>query len=136
MEIRWDLETGKGKHISNPTWQQIKHALQEMDGPNVNEVILKLAEKGSMFVEGGDEGRYLVVYFPANHPDTPSLTLSDLSLTGPDVPLTVQTPSAYTAKHAVTFPLVLKVVEYFFQKGEIPKDVRWKLDNTEIEADL
>jgi len=134
MDEHWELETGKGKQISNPTWQQIEHALQEMDGPTINEVILKLLDKGSMFIEGGDGGRYLVVYFPANHPDTPSLTLSDLSLAGPAVTLTVQTPSEYAAKHAVKLPLVLKVVSYFFQTSEVPKDVRWELDNTENEA--
>lgn len=136
MDLHWMLETGHGEQILNPDWQQIQHALLEMNGTTVSEVVLKLAGKGSIFVEGGNEGRYLVVYFPANHPDTPSLTLSDLSLTGPDVKLTVQTPSEYAPKHAVKLPLVFKVIEHFFHIGEVPKDVRWELDNTEIEADL
>jgi hypothetical protein len=134
--MSWKLVTGYGKQILNPDWPQIQQAILEMNGTRINEVILQLIGQGSLFVEGGDEGRYLVVYFPEDHPDTPSLTLSDLSLSGPDVRLTVQTPSEYAAKHAVHLKLVLHVLEQFFHTGKIPKDVRWEIDNTEKEADL
>jgi hypothetical protein len=136
MDVQWKLETGRGEHILHLDWRAIQNALVEMNGATINEVVLELVGKGSLFVEGGDEGRYLVVYFPASHPDTPSLTLADLSLTGPDVKLTVQTQSEYAARHAVKLPLVLKVVEHFFQTGEVPKDVRWELDSSGIEAKL
>jgi hypothetical protein len=132
----WKLVTGYGKQILNPDWSQIQQAILEMNGTRITEVILQLTEQGSLFVEGGDEGRYLVVYFPEDHPDTPSLTLSDLSLSGPDVRLTVQTPTEYAAKYAIKLPLVLHVLEQFFHTGKVPKDVRWEIDNTEKEADL
>ena len=134
MNMQWNLETGRGEHVPNPDWQRIQNALLEMNGHTINEVSLELVGKGSIFVEGGDEGRYLVVYFPVNHPDESSLSLTDLSLTGPDVKLTVQTPAEYPAKYAVQLPLVLKVVEHFFHAGELPKDVRWEIDNTGVVA--
>lgn len=136
MNVQWRLETGRGKCILNPDWQDIQSALLEMNGTAINEVSLELVGKGSLFVEGGDEGQYLVVYFPVNHPDVPSLTLTDLSLRGPDVKLTVQTPTEYAAKYAVKLPLVLRVVEHFFRTGEVPKEVRWELDSSGVEAKL
>jgi hypothetical protein len=122
----WRLETGRGKKISNPTWQQIYDALLEMDGTHSNEIGLELEDVGSMLIDGGDQGRYLVVYFPAEDPDTLSVTLTDLALTGPDVQLTVQTPAEYPARVAVRLPLVLQAVEQFYRSGELPKDVYWE----------
>lgn len=122
----WRLKTGRGKKISNPTWQQIYDALLEMGGTHSNEVGLELEDVGSMLIDGGDQGRYLVVYFPAEDSDTLSVTLTDLALTGPDVQLTVQTPADYPARVAVRLPLVLQAVEQFYRSGELPKDVYWE----------
>lgn len=122
----WILETGYGAKVLNPTWQQIKDALLEMDGINSKEVELKLEDVGSMLINGGNQGRYLVVYFPAEDPDTLSVNLTDLSLTGPDVELTVQTPAKYPARIAVQLPLVLQAVEQFYRSGELPTDVYWE----------
>ena len=122
----WRLQTGRGKKLSNPTWQQIYDALLEMDGTQSNEVGLELEDVGSMLIDGGDQGRYLVVYFPAEDPDTLSVTLTDLALTGPDVQVTVQTPADYPARVAVRLPLVLQAVEQFYRSGELPKDVYWE----------
>ena len=122
----WILETGYGAKVLNPTWQQIKDALLEMDGMNSKEVELKLEDVGSMLINGGNQSRYLVVYFPAEDPDTLSVNLTDLSLTGPDVELTVQTPAKYPARIAVRLPLVLQAVEHFYRSGELPKDVYWE----------
>jgi Immunity protein Imm1 len=120
------LETGRGNKISNPTWQQISDAILEMDGTHSKEVELELENVGSMLIGGGDQGRYLVVYFPAEDPDTLSVTLTDLDLTGPDVQLTVQTPAKYPARVAVRLPLVLQAVEQFYRSGELPRDVYWE----------
>jgi len=122
----WRLETGRGEKISNPTWQQIYDALLEMDGTNSNEVELELENVGTMVIDGGDQGHYLVVYFPAEDPDTLSTTLTDLTLTGPDVQLTVQTPAKYPARVAVRLPLVLQAVEQFYLSGKLPTDVYWE----------
>jgi Immunity protein Imm1 len=119
----WRLEIGRGIKISNPTWQQISDALLEMDGTKSNEVELALENVGSLLINGGDQGRYLVVYFPTEDPDTLSVTLTDLDLIGPDVQLTVQTPAKYPARVAVRLPLVLQAVEQFYRSGELPKDV-------------
>lgn len=122
----WRLETGHGKKLSNPTWQQIYDALLEMDGTHSNEVGLELENVGSMLIDGGDQGRYLVVYFPAEDSHTLAVTLTDLTLTGPDVQLTVQTPAEYPARVAVRLPLVLQAVEQFYRSGELPKEVYWE----------
>ncbi len=124
--MSWRLETGRGEKVSNPTLQQINDALLEMDGTKSNEVELELENVGSMLIHGGDQGRYLVMYFPAEDPDTMSVTLTDLTLTGPDVQLTVQTPAKYPARVAVRLPLVLQAVEQFYLSGELPKDVYWE----------
>ena len=60
----------------------------------------------------------------------PSLTLTDLSLTVPPIFLTIQSTDAYAAKYAVMLPLVVQVFEYFFQTGNMLKQVRWELDDT------
>lgn len=121
-------------YIPDPDWRQIQHVLLKLDGVTLDTVSLELMGKGSLVIGGGDEGRYMVVYFPENHPDLPSMTLTDPSLTGPDVELTIQTPARFAAKYAVMFPLVLQVVEHFFHTGEVPGDVRWELDTTKEEA--
>jgi Immunity protein Imm1 len=120
------LETGRGEKISNPTWQQIYDALLEMDGTNSNEVVLELENVGSMYIAGGDNGHYLVVYFPAEDPDTLSVTLTDLTQTGPDVRLTVQTTAEFPAQVAVRLPLVLQAVEQFYVSGVLPTSVYWE----------
>ena len=122
----WRLETGRGNKISNPTWQQISDAILEIDGTYSKGVELELENVGSMLIGGGDQGRYLVVYFPAEDPDTLSVTLTDLDLTGLDVQLTVQTPAKYPARVAVLLPLVLQAVEQFYRSGELPEDVYWE----------
>lgn len=122
----WILETGYGAKVLNPIWPQIKDALLEMDGMNRKEVELKLEDVGSMLINGGNQGRYLVVYFPAEDPDALSVNLTDLSLTGADVELTVQPPVKYPARIAVQLPLVLQAVEHFYRSGEPPKDVYWE----------
>ena len=131
MAYQWKLVPGRGEDILDPSWQQIEDALAEMNG-DIYEVTLELVDEGTLFIEGGDQGRYLVVYFPATHPDVPSCVLTDLSLSGSLVPLTVQTPTEYEAKYAVLFPLVVKVVSDFFHAGSLPRDVRWELDNTHL----
>jgi len=107
-----------------------------MDGDRLNEMALDFPEKGVIMVGGGNNGRYVVIYFPSDKSRKPSLTLSDLSLTGPDVELTVQIPGGYPARICVKLPLVLKVLEHFFHTGEIPTDVRWEIDNTGVEVSL
>jgi hypothetical protein len=122
----WKLETGRGEKILNPTWQQIYDALLEMDGTHRNEVELELENVASMIIGGGNQGHYLVVYFPAEDPDTLSVTLTDLTQTGPDIQLTVQTPAKYPARVAVRLPLVLQAVEQFYLSGKLPQDVYWE----------
>lgn len=138
MSVLWKLRIGGigGQIIFHPNWEQIQSFLIAMDGSSFDEFELTLTGQGTLEVGGGDKQRYIVVYFPEDHPDHSSLTLTDPSLPGPDVELTVQQRAMYPAKYAVQMPLVMKVVEHFFRTGRVPRDVRWELDNTGIEAEL
>lgn len=124
------------RHIVDPTWDQVHQVLLAMDGDLLDQVDLSVEGSGSVLAGGGNEGRYMVIYFPEAWDEDYSLTLTDLSETGPDIQLKIQVFSWYPAKVCVRLPLVLKVFEYFFLTGELPKDVRWEFDSTGIEADL
>lgn len=123
------------KRIEDPTWDQVHQALLAMDGDLVDQVDLSIEGIGGLLAGGGNEGRYIVIYGPEAW-DEVSLTLADLSETGPDVWLKTQTFEWQPAKICVRLPLVLKVFEHFFHTGELPKDVRWEFTTTGIEADL
>jgi hypothetical protein len=105
-----------------------------MDGDLVDFVSLDIEGIGGLLAGGGNEGRYIVIYFPED--EDYSLTLTDLSETGPDVWLKTQTFEWQPAKVCVRLPLVLKVFEHFFHTGELPKDVRWEYTITGVEVDL
>jgi len=131
--MQTELRIGEAS-LPDPDWQQVQYALHKIDGVKLDTVSLEIAGKGSLVIGGGDNGRYMVVYFPELHPDLPSMTLTDLSLFGPDIILTIQTPAPFAPKYAVKLPLVLRVVEHFYHTGQVPKDVRWELDTTKEEA--
>lgn len=133
MDAQVILEIGEQAKILNPDWIQIQKALSQMDGHIIHEVSLDVKDKGGLLANGGNNGRYLVVYFPEDPIADPSLTLTDISLTGPEVTLTVQTLSEYPVRWCVRLPLVLKVFEHFFRTGEVPQDVRWEIDTTGTE---
>ena len=128
------LYKGNLEGIPDPTWDQVHQALLEMDGDLVDQVDLSIEGIGGLSAGGGNEGRYIVIYFPED--EDYSLTLTDLSETGPDVWLKTQTFEWQPAKVCVRLPLVLKVFEHFFHTGELPKDVRWEFDSSGVEADL
>lgn len=129
------LYKGNLEGIPDPTWDQVRQALLEIDGDLLDMVGLQLEGIGTVVAGGGNEGRYIVIYEPEAW-DEVSLTLADLSETGPDVWLKTQTFERHPAKICVRLPLVLKVFEHFFHTGELPKDVRWEFTTTGIEADL
>ena len=133
MDKIWALALGSetSAEIPHPSWQQILEALHLLDG-GVSLDLVSLTEVGigTLTAGGGDNRRYLVVYFPANHPDSPSFTLADPTLIGPPVNLTIQTTDEHEAKYAVGLSLVIQVFEYFFHTGEVSKNVHWEIDNT------
>jgi len=129
MQVLNDLGFLYGVVIQPPDWEQISYALSLMDGVYFNELSLNLTGDGSLMAGGGNNGRYIVVYFPPDVPDKSSLTLTDQSLTGPDMEITIQVPSSYPAKWCVKLPLVLKVFEYFFRYERLPVDAQWESDD-------
>ena len=133
MNNIWKLELGSETpaEIPHPSWQQILETLHSLDGgASLDLVSLTQVGIGTLTAGGGDDRRYLVVYFPANHPDSPSFTLADPTLIGSPVSLTIQTTDEHEAKYAVGLSLVIQVFEYFFRTGEVPKNVYWEIDNT------
>jgi hypothetical protein len=135
MSDTWVLGAGSGPDVENPGWSQIQQSIERMNGIDLNEVMLEMPGTGSLVAGGGDEGRYIVVYLP-DDPERRSLTLSDPSLTGPDVQLTAQTPTSYPARWCVALPLVLKAFRHFHTTGELPRDIRWEIDTTGEAAEL
>ena len=104
MERSWKLKLGSTlpEEIPSPSWPQILEALHLLDGGvSLDFVSLTLADGGTLTAGGGNEKRYLVVYFPDDHPDSPSLSLADPALIGPPVNLTIQTADEHEAKFAV-----------------------------------
>ena len=133
----WKLGVGSTTptEISDPNWRQILDALHLLDGGKSLDLLsLILSGKGTLIAGGGDNGRYMVIYFPVDHPDTPSLTMTDARLAVSPVYLTIQTFDEHEARHAVMLSLVVQVFEDFFQTGNIPKDVHWEIDDTGEEA--
>jgi hypothetical protein len=133
MQLHWELFIGN-KYIGEPDWSQVREALEQLNGDDINMILIEAPDKGALVAGGGNHGRYAVIYSPDDLSDTPSLTLTDLSKTGPDVELVVQTVATYPAKWCVELPLALKVFDFFFHTGSLPKDVRWELANSEEEA--
>jgi hypothetical protein len=128
---QWQLELKHDKHIQSPTWNQISEAIAQVDGDAFSELSLHLIGQGALLVGGGNkvgnERRYIVNYLPENI-DTPSLTLTDLSLVGTDVELTVQVTAEFPSIHCVRLPLALKAFRHFFETGELPNDLIWEND--------
>ena len=122
--------------IGYPSWNQVSSALHRLDGYRFNQFDLHLPSlddsPGKMlFVGGGDGGRYIVTYLP--EPDDckgayTTYTLTDHTLNGPDVQLTVQTPSWYPSKFCVRLPLVLNAFEHFYTHGAVPSYLHWTRD--------
>jgi hypothetical protein len=125
--MAWLLAKGCNGELHDPTWTQLQDAIVEMDGVRLNEIEVTLEGIGSLIIGGGDDQRSIVVFLPEGDPEEVSpVTLVDQSLTGPTVSLTVQTRADYPARIAVHLPLVLQVVEQFYQRGKLPEDVDWE----------
>jgi hypothetical protein len=130
MSTHWQLTIGD-KQLANPSWTQIHNALLQMDGDalSIVSLLIKDEEKEQgLVVGGGNGGRYIVTYFPSTKGNS-SFVLTDPLLKGPDVKLTVQTPTEYPAHWCVKFSLMAMVVEHFFHNQVVPRDVRWELDD-------
>ena len=127
------LERGVNR-ISNPSLQKIKADIEQMAETRSDPVKVAIAGKGSLVIGGGEGGRYLVVYFPELHPMLPSLTLVDMTATGADIILHIDTPIPFPARYAVPTALVLSTVGSFVQTGQIPADVHWEDDRTKKET--
>jgi hypothetical protein len=129
MDTEWLLSLGEGEEISHLDWRYIQEALHRMDGATLNMISLRrTGQKDSLMAGGGNTGRYIVAYFPDDN-GAVSYILTDISLAGPDITLIVQTPAQYPARWCIELPLVLKAFENFFRTGEVPKEMRWELDD-------
>lgn len=115
--------------ISDPTWEQVLRVLRDLDGATLTQVSLEWVGKAALLAGGGNGGRYIVTYLPTAAPDTPSYTLSDPSLSGPDVELTAQVTAEYPARQSVYLERVISAFEYFCDHaGQRDPTLTWDRD--------
>jgi hypothetical protein len=130
--MRWllGLEDVTHPEIENPDWTTIYQALISLDGEKNTNLSLILEGTGSLSAGGGDivegEKRYIVVYQPENDEDD-ALVLTDPSLSGDEIELTVQTPADFPSDQCVRFSLIEKVFKHFYETGKLPSDVPWEV---------
>ncbi|NJO82233.1 MAG: hypothetical protein HC828_05095 [Blastochloris sp.] len=124
----FNSEYGYGSTIVDPTWEEVQTILGLINGEELNEVALSHPSYGTLMVGGGNEGKYIIVYFPLEEKPSSSLTLVNLkteSIKG-FINLRVQIPSDYPAKYGVTLEAVVDVCQVFFSTGSIPQDAKFK----------
>lgn len=80
----YTLTTNTGLVVQSPGWSHVIDAIRRMNGDDLNIVSLDLHALGSLIIGGGNDGRFLVSYFPDN--SGVPLILTDASLIGPDLP--------------------------------------------------
>src|SRR6266545_1706691 len=121
MEGEWELSIWPAQYFGNPTWTQIEDILTGMpiSPDEVREVSLNAPDRKGLIVYGGDNSRYLVLYFPDDS-GTTSFVLTDPTLTGPRVKLSMSHPNDWPSKWCVHLPLVLKVFKHFYKTGQVP----------------
>jgi hypothetical protein len=136
MIRQYTLQTDDTPDIFNSEWAQVLAALSRLNGDDCSRVVLQLPGRGSLIAGGGDDQRYIVIYTPENDSQD-SLTLVDLSLQGSDIELTAEgVLGDYPQAWCVKKPMLISVFGYFYNQGTLPRDLRWEIENTGVEANL
>ena len=131
MDAKWLLQNYGFPDLLDPSWNQLREVLSRLDGETYEIVMLtKIDSQQTLSAGGGNNGRYLVSYAsPITFPH--SYVATDLSLDGADdVELTIQEPDKFPSRWCIRLPLVLRIFEYFFYNSDIPKDIRWEIEDS------
>jgi hypothetical protein len=109
--------------IKSPTWEQVQSALYRLDGDELNNIGLRILEKGTLICGGGDLGerRYVLIYQPED--DGQAVTLYDPAL-GDENELEVTIQS--TEKLCVRLDMIIKAFKHFYQKGVLTDELCWE----------
>ncbi|MBH8599598.1 hypothetical protein [Thermoactinomyces sp. CICC 10523] len=132
---KWRLEILKheGKEVVlNPTWDQIKSALNQMDGYDTLDNILLVSSKNGHFtITGGNRIKGKKLY----HVFSMDCEGADANLVNPLVSksdeeylqITVQRVGfELPKKYLVEYHDMIKAVKHFFETGELTKDQEWE----------
>ncbi len=119
---RGDLNGGL---VDGPDWEQIKEHISRMDGYSGSFIQLDSPAGEIMWISGGNEGRYLVVYM-RDVETQDSSTLVDNFLEGPPIEiLSDGVAGKYPGRFGVGLPLALEAARYFHHTGRFPAHLTW-----------
>ena len=129
LDNEWELRVGENQMVTETNWEQVYDAITQMNGDQNSMVLLNnTATEQSVFAGGGNSGLFIVMFFPDSSGQY-GYALTDVGQTGPDVRLTVQTPTTYPSRWCVTLPLVLDVFQKFMINRRVPGTLRWEKDD-------
>ncbi|MEA5554425.1 hypothetical protein VB713_26170 [Anabaena cylindrica UHCC 0172] len=151
----WTGNRNEENCIKNPSWQQIKTAICELDGSTKTLVSLEADDESYMMIGGGNAGKYVVtttldneIFYSLLHPvdiskSHTSAQKINLSIfyqalinTNNDIQkLTVggQTGN-YPAKICVNLPQCLIAAITFYESGELEPLFTWEEDESLVTA--
>ncbi len=121
---KWVGNQDEGTLISNPTWQEIKSAICELNGNSQTLVTLGADEEMYMSIGGGAAGKYIVnVTFDGmnfyNLVDRSQPEKMDQLAIGGQL-------GNYSAKLCVDLQAALLVAKTFAQSGKLEESVIWE----------
>lgn len=96
-----------------------------MDGENHSIVNLSINDEKALLIGGGNDGRFIIAYFPDFGEQT-TLFLSDSEKGDEKVEVVVQYPTTYPRKWVTNKDLVLIVLKYFYNTGQVPVKYKWE----------
>lgn len=128
MVQQWTLRLEEpNQQYKNPSWQEVRRALRQLDGDALTLVELEAVGKASLLIGGGNGKRYVVSWFALPDPNAEFYTLVDPSLSGPDVELTVQVTAEFSARMAAHFERMEQAVRYFYEHvGQRDPGLTWE----------
>ncbi|SFJ16163.1 Imm1 family immunity protein [Thermoflavimicrobium dichotomicum] len=125
------LKPRKKEVISNPSWDQIKSVLDQVDGyDHLDNVFLECEEAGDLLVAGGNEENGIRLYHVSYFYDG-----SLVNLVNPSVPreneeyitITVERVGTDIPKqYLVEYSDMIKAFKHFFETGELTEDQKWE----------
>ncbi|MBH8599698.1 MULTISPECIES: hypothetical protein [unclassified Thermoactinomyces] len=124
------LRPGEKKVITNPSWDQIKSTLDQIDGYQLDNVSLLSEEFGDLMVAGGDEINGIRLYYVSYFYDGYNADLVNPSVSKENeehINITVQKVGTDIPKqYLVEYVDMIKAFKHFFETGELTEDQEWE----------
>lgn len=125
MSTTMTLTIDELEEIKSPTWNDVMKWIRELDGNEHSTVTLFTEEEKAILVGGGNEGRFIVSFYP-DFGGQISYFLSDPSKGDDSIEVVVQSPAKYPIKWVMNEDAVLEVVKSFFNTGQMPQGYTWE----------